>query len=372
MPTVYPDPLTFYKGVSPSPQRLAVTVTGANVYVTVDRPPPGGIFLWDESPPGGWLLNPPPSTRSAIDLSAVSYQPPLTIPVKFNPPDQAAVQGTMRLNIQRNDATRSGVPGFPVSISLLGNADGVGPGTIEFNYLNLDPPGPDLEAEYVQLVNATTDRTLDLMGCRVGDLRGRPGQHRVLYEFTSSFYIGPGVELRIYTGHGVPQSSSFAQIALKRGSPVWNNAGDTAWVTNPNGQLIQEMEFRPVGGRSPSPPMMATVTIFPNFGLVITPIFVEEGDQLFFASFGQIWSGLQDSGPDGRADPAAGLGYPAPNFPPMSLIGKIGAAPFFLVGSSSSLFVEDAEGSLSLGINDINVADNSGPGYTCVVMHIRH
>jgi hypothetical protein len=55
-----------------------------------------------------------------------------------------------------------------------------------------------------------------------------------------------------------------------------------------------------------------------------------------------------------------------------SLIGRIGSTgrPFF-VGSSSTLLVEDAEGPLFLGVNDYNLSDNWGAGYTCIVTRAR-
>jgi len=44
--------------------------------------------------------------------------------------------------------------------------------------------------------------------------------------------------LRIFTGSGVAADPAFVQIPLNRGAPVWNNAGDTAWIKNPFGQMV--------------------------------------------------------------------------------------------------------------------------------------
>ena len=226
------------------------------------------------------------------------------------------------------------------------------------------------------------DATVDLQGCTVGDFRGRRGP-RQLYSFDSPFTLDPvsggaGQRfLRIFTGPGVAADPSFAQIPLNRGAPVWNNAGDTAWIKNPFGQMVDTQVYPAIGSPPPlSPPvaMAATVSVPPRAGLVSTPISVEEGDRLTFSATGQVWvgTGFDDSGPDGRGTDPAGIGYPAPDAPPISLIGTIGSTGrFFLVGSASTLVVDDAEGTLSLGINDYKLGDNWGPGYTCSVRQSR-
>jgi hypothetical protein len=295
----------------------------------------------------------------------------------------APVQATMTVNVVRNDPIRSGVPGFPVDILVEGNADGVGPGTLRIAQIDANPIGPDLPAEFIEIINVSA-ATLDLQGCRVGDFRTKRGP-RQLYSFDSSFTLDPvsapgGQQyLRIFTGPGVPADPGFVQIALNRGAPVWNNAGDTGWINNEFGQRVDTFVY-PTGGSPPpltaAPPITVTVPVPPGAGLVPTSISVEEGDRLLFSAVGQVWVGVGlgygDSGPDGKSTDAAGLGYPAPDLPPISLIGRIGSSGgFFLVGSSSTRLVEDAEGPLFLGVNDINLTDNWGAGYTCVVTRLR-
>jgi hypothetical protein len=240
MATVFPATLTFYTGVAGASQVRGVSVTGENVYVTVDEPPTGP-FHWNASPTGGWLLNPPPPPRppgSGTHAGPAVSKPPMVIPVTFTqPPSTAPVHATVTVNIQRNDATRSAIPGFPVKIALEGSAGGgVGPGMVKILRVVANPAGPDLAGEFVEIINPT-DATVDLAGCTVGDLRGRGGR-RPLYSFASSYTLDPVSStaprrlLRIFTGPGVPTDPAFLQIPLSRGAPVWNNAGDTAWITN--------------------------------------------------------------------------------------------------------------------------------------------
>lgn len=385
MATVFPATLTFNSAVGGAPQVRAVTITGDNVYVTVSGPASGGSFTWQGSPPGGWLLNPPPPPRpqgSGTQAGPATPKPRIVVPVTFKPTSPAPAQATMTVNIQRNDATKSAVPGFPTNIALEGNVVGVGPGTLKIAQVLANPSGPDLAGEFVEIINISGAQ-LDLQGCTVGDFRARRGP-RQLYSFDSSFTLDPvsGTSaqrfLRIFTGPGVPADPAFVQIALNRGSPVWNNAGDTAWIKNPFGQMVDTFVYPAIGTLPPIslPPATTTATVVvpPRAGLVPTPISVEEGDRLTFSATGQVWvgTGFDDSGPDGRGADPAGIGYPAPDLPPISLIGTIGSTGrFFLVGSASTLFVDDAEGPLSLGINDFRLGDNWGPGYTCNVTQFR-
>lgn len=385
MATASPATLTFHRGVNLAPQVRAVTVTGDNVFITVADSPPGGSFSWKGSPPAGWLLNPPPPPRpqgSGPQAGPAPYKPPAVIPVTFKPTSTAPVQATMTVNVVRNDATRSGIPGFPVDIALEGNVDGVGPGTLRITQIDANPPGPDLDAEFIEIINVT-DATLDLQGCRVGDFRGRQGPRRI-YSFDSSFTLDPVSStsgrrfLRIFSGAGVTTSPPVIQLPLNRRAPVWNNAGDTGWIRNEVDQLVDSFTY-PTGGSpaplTPGPPTVTTVVaVPPGGGLAATPISVEEGDRLDFVAAGQVWvgAGFDDSGPNGRGTEPAGIGYPAPDAPPISLIGRIGSAGKpFLVGSASTLFVDDAEGPLFLGVNDYNLGDNWGAGYTCTVTQFR-
>jgi Lamin Tail Domain len=197
-----------------------------------------------------------------------------------------------------------------------------------------NPAGPDLAGEFVEIINPT-DATVDLAGCTVGDLRGRGGR-RPLYSFASSYTLDPVSStaprrlLRIFTGPGVPTDPAFLQIPLSRGAPVWNNAGDTAWITNSLGQTVDTFVY-PAGPNptqlTPTPPFPTTAVVvvpptsilppgavpagtLPAGALIPTPITVEEGDRLVFAAAGEIWVGYGlgsgRSGPEGKSTEAAG------------------------------------------------------------------
>jgi hypothetical protein len=167
---------------------------------------------------------------------------------------------------------------------------------------------------------------------------------------------------------------------LKRDAPVWNNAGDTGWIKNPLDQLVDTFVY-PTGGSpppvTPGPASVTTAIVIPPNGIMVdTGISVEEGDRLSFAASGQIWVGVGvsggESGPDGKGPDPAGIGWPAPDLPPISLFGTIGSTGRpFLVGSASTHVVDNEEGRLFLGVNDYNLGDNWGSGYTCIVIRTR-
>ena len=348
MATVSPSKLTFFKGVgSPLPaQTLAVTVTGEDVWVTVSGPTPGP-FDWTGTLPGGVLLNPkapPPPSGSTHGAGFPPYKPPMSIPVTFSPASTAPDQAKMTINMVRNDAVRSGIPGFPVTVAIQGNVAGVGPGALKISRVVANPSGPDLAGEFVEIINVS-DTTQDLQGCHVGDFRTRRGpasssRSVARSRSTRSRARGAPVPADLHRpGRGC--EPGIRSDPFETGAPVWNNAGDTAWIRNPNGQVVDTFTYPSIGGTAPvtpgAPALTAIVGVPPNagpgatgIGLVPTGITVEEGDRLAISAVGQIWVGFGvsggDSGPDGRGSEPAGIGWPLPDAPPISLIGRIGSS----------------------------------------------
>ena len=288
MANVFPSTLSFFRGFSNTSQVQVVTITGKDVWVTVSDPPPGGNFSWKGSPSGGWLLNPPtPASSSGSSGSFAGpgvYDPPISIPVTFVPSSPAPVHATMTVNIVRNDAVRSAIPGFPTDIALEGNADGVGPGALKIVGVDANPPGLDLAGEFVEIVNVT-DATLDLQGCHVGDVRTHRGPRscsssRPRSPLPGARHRGATVpaylhrarrsrEFRLHSDRAQPRLSGLEQRRRHR------------LIRNPNGQLVDTFVY-PVNGAAapvtPAPEVNARVSVAPGAGLVATGIPVEEGD----------------------------------------------------------------------------------------------
>jgi micrococcal nuclease len=102
-----------------------------------------------------------------------------------------------------------------------------------------DPPGPDnveLNGEYVVLAN-TGDDPVDLTGWT---LRDSSSQNR--FVFPIGFTIAPDAEVTIRTGPG-PDTDDTLQWRLDH--PVWDNAGDTAFLVDSNGNVVSFSDLPP-------------------------------------------------------------------------------------------------------------------------------
>jgi hypothetical protein len=94
-----------------------------------------------------------------------------------------------------------------------------------------------------------------------------------------------------------------------------------------------------------------------------TGIDVRPGQTIYFEAGGNInWGRGKRDGPDGEENSPYRATRPIPNRAAAALIGKVGpdSTDFFLVGNERAPFRMRAGGRLFLGINDDNVADNSG------------
>ncbi|MDV7348732.1 lamin tail domain-containing protein [Halorubrum distributum] len=95
-----------------------------------------------------------------------------------------------------------------------------------------DPEGDQTEDEYVSFVNQG-DETVDLDGYVVDDEVDNS------YTF-SGVSADPGATITLYTGSG---NDTDDTVYWGRGSPVWNNGGDTVFVTDPDGNTVVEYSY---------------------------------------------------------------------------------------------------------------------------------
>jgi len=110
-----------------------------------------------------------------------------------------------------------------------------------------------------------------------------------------------------------------------------------------------------------------TITVPANQAWTDTGITVNQGDKVAFQATGQITYGRSpgqtatpDGGPDRRAN------YPLPSVPVGALLGRVGNSAPFGIGTQTQPLPMPASGRLMLGVNDNELADNSG-AYTVVV-----
>ena len=103
--------------------------------------------------------------------------------------------------------------------------------------INPDPPGPDgdyLNDEWVVVRNGG-DEALDLSGWMIRDESSR---HR--FVFSADVVVAPGSELRVVTGCG---EDSETVVFWCSPEPVWNNAGDTAYLIDADGRFADYLSY---------------------------------------------------------------------------------------------------------------------------------
>jgi hypothetical protein len=110
-----------------------------------------------------------------------------------------------------------------------------------------------------------------------------------------------------------------------------------------------------------------TLNVPANQAWTDTGITVNQGDRVAFQASGEINYGRSPGmnvTPDGGGDRRAT--YPDPTVPVGALIGKIGNSKPFAIGNQRQALTMPASGRLMLGVNDNEVADNSG-AFTVVI-----
>jgi micrococcal nuclease len=119
-------------------------------------------------------------------------------------------------------------------------ADACGPATgaaLALTDIVSDPPGADEDdpnGEWV-LVSNQGAQSVDLSGWT---LRDESSSHR--YRFPDATVLTPGSEVRVHTGCGTDTLTDLHWCAQ---GPVWNNAGDTALLLDPNGNVVSRLRY---------------------------------------------------------------------------------------------------------------------------------
>jgi len=98
--------------------------------------------------------------------------------------------------------------------------------------------GRGVLAEFVRIVNISR-QMVDLSGYSIAD---RVGQR---YRFPSA-WLRPGHVLTLVTGEGQDRRDEAGPITLhwNRRSGVWNDRGDTAYLTDPAGEVVDRFEYK--------------------------------------------------------------------------------------------------------------------------------
>lgn len=106
--------------------------------------------------------------------------------------------------------------------------------------LRYDAEGDDsqnLNDEWIRIRNDGT-RSVDLTGWGIKD---ESASNR--FSFPSGFTLSPDAEVTIYSGCG--EDTDTALYWCSSGSAIWNNSGDTAFITDPSGNTHTSQSYSP-------------------------------------------------------------------------------------------------------------------------------
>ncbi|WP_322496830.1 lamin tail domain-containing protein, partial [Chloroflexus sp.] len=122
----------------------------------------------------------------------------------------------------------------PTNVSITPTNVSITPTNVSITYIEYNPPGDDLEGEFVVITNASYE-PIDLTGWTLID---EGAKHS--YTFPAFTLVG-GAEVKLWTKPGVNDANNL-YWGLRR--PVWNNTGDTAILRDANGNLISRYTYR--------------------------------------------------------------------------------------------------------------------------------
>lgn len=117
--------------------------------------------------------------------------------------------------------------------------DGV-PGPLKITRVQADAPGNDHRnpnGEHVRICNVSGG-PVELQGFSIKD----EGPHRYVFPAGT---LNPGYTALLYSGRGRDETASRRQLSFHWGAgAIWNNAGDTASLFEPSGQLIDSFHVQ--------------------------------------------------------------------------------------------------------------------------------
>ena len=115
---------------------------------------------------------------------------------------------------------------------------------VVISYVNYNPPGNDLEGEgeYVVIENIGIS-DVDMTGWQLRDAADHT------YTFPNGFVLKAGAEVRVHTGSG---TDTETDLYWGRRQAVWNNNGDTAYLYDAEGNLVDKCSWTGKEGGSVS------------------------------------------------------------------------------------------------------------------------
>jgi hypothetical protein len=159
-----------------------------------------------------------PENRATAPAAAPAPTPAAAPPAEVRRVSRAAVPAVQTLGV---------APAPPVAVAEAT----VAPVTIA--HIEYDPPGRDVDGEYVLLRN-TTAAAVDMGGWRLHD--GKANHSFVFPAFT----LAPGGEVKIWTKRG---TNDAGNLFWGERSAIWNNDGDTGTLKDAAGAIVSRLTY---------------------------------------------------------------------------------------------------------------------------------
>jgi hypothetical protein len=104
---------------------------------------------------------------------------------------------------------------------------------VTIDYIEFDPPGDDLQGEFVRFRNSGTS-TMNMTGWT---LRDEGAKHMFVFP---AFSLAPGADVQLWTKSGTNDAKNLYWNSRR---PVWNNTGDTAVLSNATGVEVARYSY---------------------------------------------------------------------------------------------------------------------------------
>jgi phosphatidylserine/phosphatidylglycerophosphate/cardiolipin synthase-like enzyme len=171
--------------------------------------------------PGGFACN----VGSPLTPTAVQY-----LPVVQRADDGAALTATADALTATAAAEPTSMPTPTPTATPTPTITPTPTGSATITFILYDPP--DTLSEYVQIQN-TSGAALDMTGWTLRDLANNT------YTFPT-FTLAAGATVKVWTNSGTNDS---ANLYWGRSQAVWNNTGDTAFLRNAQGELVDQYSY---------------------------------------------------------------------------------------------------------------------------------
>ncbi|NJE06186.1 lamin tail domain-containing protein [Thermococcus sp. M36] len=104
---------------------------------------------------------------------------------------------------------------------------------VVISYVDYNPPGSDVSGEYVLITNEGS-ADVDMGGWKLMD------ESNHVYTFPAGFILKAGASVKVHTGEG---TDTETDLYWGRKQAVWNNDGDTAYLYDAEGNLVDSCSW---------------------------------------------------------------------------------------------------------------------------------